>query len=75
LVWNMTRRDQQFRSALVSRDIIGQAKGRLMERFDIGAAEAFELLKQMSQESNTPLAQIAQWVITGNRPLLSKHPR
>jgi ANTAR domain len=47
LLWNMTRRDQQFRSALVSRDIIGQAKGRLMERFDIDAAEAFKLLKQI----------------------------
>ena len=41
MVWDMMRRDQQFRSALVSRDIIGQAKGRLMERFDIDADEAF----------------------------------
>jgi ANTAR domain/GAF domain len=62
LVWNMMRRDQQFRVALVSRDIIGQAKGRLMERFDIDAAEAFERLKQMSQDRNTPIAQVAQWV-------------
>jgi hypothetical protein len=75
LVWNMMRRDQQFRSALVSRDIIGQAKGRLMERFDIDAAEAFELLKQMSQGSNTPIAQIAQGVITGDRPPLAKYSR
>ena len=75
LVWNMMRRDQQFRSALVSRDIIGQAKGRLMERFDIDAAEAFELLRQLSQESNTPIAHIAQRVVTGDRPLLAKHSR
>jgi hypothetical protein len=41
----MMRRDQQFRSALVSRDIIGQAKGMLMERFDIDAgAGAADLL-------------------------------
>jgi hypothetical protein len=60
LAWNMTRRDQQFRVALVSRDIIGQAKGRLMERFDIDAAKAFERLKQMSQDGNTPIAQVAQ---------------
>ena len=32
LVWNMMRRDQQFRSALASRDVIGQAKGRMTER-------------------------------------------
>lgn len=75
LVWNMMRRDLQFRNALVSRDVIGQAKGRLMERFDIDAAEAFELLRQLSQESNTPIAQIAERVVTGDRPLLEKYPR
>jgi hypothetical protein len=71
LVWNMVRRDQQFRVALVSRDIIGQAKGRLMERFDIDAAEAFGMLKQMSQDSNTPIAQVAQRV-TGRDSSLSR---
>jgi hypothetical protein len=75
LVWNMMRRDQQFRSALVSRDIIGQAKGRLMERFDVDAAEAFELLRQLSQDSNTPIAQIAQRVVTDDCPPLAKDPR
>ena len=30
LAWNMLRHEQQFRSALASRDIIGQAKGMLM---------------------------------------------
>ena len=68
LVWNMMRRDQQFRTALVSRDIIGQAKGMLMERFDIDAAAAFGLLKRVSQESNTPIAAIAQRVIAGDHP-------
>jgi uncharacterized protein (UPF0147 family) len=66
LVWNMMRRDQQFRVALFSRDVIGQAKGRLMERFDIDAAEAFERLKQMSQDSNTPIAQVALRVTGGD---------
>jgi hypothetical protein len=70
LIWNMMRRDQQFRVALVSRDIIGQAKGRLMERFDIDAAEAFERLKQMSQDANTPIAQVAQRVTGGDSSLL-----
>ena len=65
LVWNMTRREQQFRTALVSRDVIGQAKGRMMERFNIDAAEAFEMLKVMSQGSNTPIAQVAQRVVAG----------
>ena len=70
LVWNMMRRDQQFRVALVSRDIIGQAKGRLMERLGIDAAEAFERLKQMSQYANTPIAQVAQRVTGGDSSLV-----
>lgn len=72
LVWNMTRRDQQFRNALLSRDIIGQAKGRLMERFDVDAEKAFLMLKQMSQESNAQITQVAQQIVSGERRLLLK---
>lgn len=60
VAWNIARRQQQFRSALASRDIIGQAKGVLMERFAIDAVAAFELLRRLSQESNTKLADIAE---------------
>ncbi|CAJ1507859.1 GAF and ANTAR domain-containing protein [[Mycobacterium] holstebronense] len=63
LAWHMVRRDEQFRSALASRDVIGQAKGMLMERFDIDALQAFELLKRLSQTSNTPLAEVAQQLV------------
>jgi transcriptional regulator with GAF, ATPase, and Fis domain len=63
VAWTMVRRDEQFRSALASRDIIGQAKGMIMERFKIDAVRAFELLKQLSQSSNTPLAVIARQVV------------
>ncbi len=65
LVWNMMRRDQQFRAALASRDVIGQAKGRMMERFDIDDAQAFSMLKLMSQQTNTPIAQVAQRIVAG----------
>jgi GAF domain-containing protein len=63
VAWNMARRDQQFRSALASRDIIGQAKGMIMERFKIDAVQAFELLKRLSQSSNTPLASVARQLV------------
>ncbi|PQM46686.1 hypothetical protein C1Y40_03123 [Mycobacterium talmoniae] len=63
LVWHMVRRDEQFRSALASRDIIGQAKGMIMERFDIDAVQAFELLKRLSQTSNTPLVEVARRLV------------
>ena len=63
VAWNMVRRDLQFRSALASRDIIGQAKGMIMERFKVDAVQAFELLKRLSQSSNTALVVIAQQLV------------
>ncbi len=63
LAWNMVRRDEQFRSALASRDIIGQAKGMIMERFKIDSVQAFELLKRLSQTSNTPVVAVARQLI------------
>ncbi|WP_308262067.1 GAF and ANTAR domain-containing protein [Rhodococcus erythropolis] len=53
------RRGQQFRSALASRDLIGQAKGILMERFDIDAIAAFRMLRTLSQEMNVPVIELA----------------
>lgn len=63
VAWNLLMRDEQFRSALASRDLIGQAKGILMERFGVDAAGAFGLLRRLSQESNTPLVDLAEQVI------------
>jgi hypothetical protein len=68
VAWNMMRRQEQFTSALASRDIIGQAKGILMERFGIDAMAAFELLRRLSQESNTRLADIAHRLVESERP-------
>lgn len=69
LAWSMMRRHDQFRSALASRDIIGQAKGVIMERFDLDAVEAFELLTRLSQESNTRVIDIAAALINSEHPL------
>ncbi|GAB7143465.1 GAF and ANTAR domain-containing protein [Mycobacterium riyadhense] len=63
LAWSMLRHDQQFRSALASRDLIGQAKGMLMERFNVDAVRAFALLSQLSQNSNTAVVEIARRLI------------
>jgi transcriptional regulator with GAF, ATPase, and Fis domain len=57
------QRSRQFRSALGSRDIIGQAKGILMERYGIGAGAAFALLTKLSQESHHPVVAIAKDVV------------
>ena len=68
LAWNALRRATQFRSALASRDIIGQAKGMIMERFQIDAVEAFDLLRQLSQQSNIPVAGISRSLVEADHP-------
>src|ERR1700738_4065038 len=60
-------RQHQFESALASRDVIGQAKGIVMERFEIDAVRAFELLSRMSQNANTPVRVIAEEIIAHSR--------
>ena len=56
-------KDRQFRTALASRDLIGQAKGILMNTYKVDAIRAFDMLKALSQDSNTPLRTIAQQII------------
>lgn len=50
---------EQFTSGLASRDIIGQAKGMVMERYGLDAVQAFDLLSRLSQTENIPVAQLA----------------
>jgi hypothetical protein len=52
-------RETNLRRALESRDVIGQAKGILMQRRGIDADEAFELLRRTSQDLNVKLAELA----------------
>ena len=59
VAWNSARRDEQFKSALASRDVIGQAKGMIMERYGVDAVQAFELLRKLSQDSNVALIKVA----------------
>ena len=47
-------------SALVSRDVIGQAKGILMERFKITSEQAFAVLAKVSQDTNRKVSSIAE---------------
>jgi GAF domain-containing protein len=53
----------QLEAAILTRDRIGQAKGIIMERFQVDEVRAFDMLKQLSQESNTKLTEIAERVI------------
>jgi GAF domain-containing protein len=54
------RREQQLSFAVGSRDVIGQAKGILMERYKITADQAFAVLSKVSSDSNTKLRDAAE---------------
>jgi len=58
-----SREGEQLQSALSTRDRIGQAKGIIMERYDIDDIRAFDMLRQLSQDTNTKLVDVAQRVI------------
>jgi GAF domain-containing protein len=68
IAFSGARRSEQFRSALASRDIIGQAKGIVMERYKINAVAAFTLLMKVSQTSNTPVHEIARRLVYADYP-------
>lgn len=54
--------EENLRSAVSSRDVIGQAKGILMERHKLTADQAFAVLARVSQELNRKLVDIAREV-------------
>jgi putative methionine-R-sulfoxide reductase with GAF domain len=53
----------QLHAALVSRDIIGQAKGILMHRENLTGLQAFEALTRASQSTQVKLVDVARWVV------------
>ncbi|MFY9919062.1 MAG: GAF and ANTAR domain-containing protein [Mycobacterium sp.] len=58
-----SREGEELQSAVTTRDRIGQAKGIIMERYNVDDVRAFEMLRRLSQDSNTRLVDIAQRVI------------
>jgi hypothetical protein len=59
------QREHQFEAALATRDIIGQAKGMIMERFGVDAPRAFAMLTGISQQTNTPVRDLAARLVDG----------
>jgi GAF domain-containing protein len=47
-------------SALMNRDMIGQAKGILMERFKLTSDQAFAVLAKVSQDTNRKVSAVAE---------------
>ena len=73
------RKQTNAARALIYRDLIGQAKGMLMERYQITSDRAFLLLSRISQNSNRKLHEVAAELvetgtITGSHGLPSTPP-
>lgn len=54
---------QHLDEALKSRDLIGQAKGIIMERERVTADQAFDMLRRLSQERHVKLRDVAELVV------------
>jgi AmiR/NasT family two-component response regulator len=54
----------QLADAVSSRDVIGQAKGILMERERLTAGQAFDVLRAASQRLNRKLRDVAEHLAT-----------
>jgi GAF domain-containing protein len=60
---------EQLRSAIASRTVLGQAQGILMERYKLTPEKSFEVLRRVSQESNVKVRDVAQRLVeTGETP-------
>ncbi len=57
------RNDETMSAAVDARMVVGQAMGILMERHDLNADQAFNVLRRYSQDSNTKLRDVAQHLI------------
>jgi len=63
LVRETGEQQEQLRAAILSRDVIGQAKGILMSRGRVDADAAFAMLRDASSRSHRKLTTVAQTVV------------
>jgi transcriptional regulator with GAF, ATPase, and Fis domain len=61
--------NEQLQTALNSRVIIEQAKGKLAERLGLDMSQAFSLLRDHARARNLRLSDLAQGFVDGSEPL------
>jgi hypothetical protein len=62
------REIQNLREALRSRELIGQAIGIAMERYQLNEQRAFAFLTRLSQRSNVKLRVVARQIVEAGNP-------
>jgi GAF domain-containing protein len=63
-VLEIGRREKRYRKARTNRDLIGQAKGILMERFAIDPVTAFSMLAQVSKDRRQSVSAVARGLVS-----------
>jgi AmiR/NasT family two-component response regulator len=74
---NMRRRDtlnEQLQSALNSRVVIEQAKGKLAERLGLDMDQAFNVLRDYARARNLRLSELARAFIDGSQDITRPKP-
>jgi len=66
--------EQGLLVAIDARKVIGQAQGILMERFDIDADRAFDVLRRYSQNHNMKLHAVASWLVENRHKPVTDFP-
>jgi AmiR/NasT family two-component response regulator len=66
--------NEQLQTALNSRVIIEQAKGKLAERLGVDMDQAFALLRDHARSSNRRLSDLARAFIDGTESLTGPDP-
>ena len=66
--------NEQLQTALNSRVIIEQAKGKLAERLGLDTDQAFSLLRDHARSRNQRLSDLAQGFIDGTEPVIGRTP-
>jgi hypothetical protein len=62
--------NEQMQTALSSRVVIEQAKGKLAERFGLDMDQAFTVLRGQARARNRRLAELAQSFVDGSETLI-----
>ncbi|GAB2793363.1 GAF and ANTAR domain-containing protein [Streptomyces daliensis] len=65
---------QQLETALGTRVVIEQAKGKLSERYGVSLEEAFRLLRSYARSHNRRLTELATAFMSGTAPLTDLRP-
>jgi GAF domain-containing protein len=63
VAWAESRKQENLARGLQSRDVIGEAKGILMQRDGLSGEEAFSKLVVASQTTNVKLVEVARWLV------------